>query len=44
MPRNISSGVIRKPPLTTNIPDTTPTADPNASNTKILTGISAIVR
>jgi hypothetical protein len=37
MLRNISSGVIMKPPPT-------PTANPNDSNTKILTGISAIVR
>ena len=43
-PEKISSGVMRKPPPTPNIPDRKPTAPPMASSTRIFTEISAMGR
>ena len=44
MPQNTSSGVIRKPPPTPNIPDRNPTASPSAIITIHGTDISATGR
>ena len=43
-PMKISSGVIRKPPPTPNIPEMNPTVSPIARMTSRLTGRSAIGR
>jgi hypothetical protein len=44
MPATISSGVIRKPPPTPNIPDRKPTAPPMARKTRTFANISATGR
>jgi len=43
-PISISSGVIRKPPPTPNIPDNSPTMPPRPTRRKILTDTSAMGR
>jgi hypothetical protein len=44
MPTRISSGVIRKPPPTPNMPEMKPTATPRPRMSRRLTGSSAIGR
>ena len=44
IPRNINSGVIRKPPPIPKTPDRKPTAAPSARRTNKSTGTSAIGR
>ena len=44
MPMKISSGVIRKPPPTPNMPEMKPTAAPRPRIRKMLTGSSAMGR
>ncbi|MDF2999802.1 MAG: hypothetical protein K0R27_5439 [Xanthobacteraceae bacterium] len=43
-PRKMSSGVIRNPPPTPNMPEMKPTAIPRARRVKMFTGSSAIGR
>ena len=43
-PMKISRGVVRKPPPTPNIPDSTPTPPPIPSRRRALTDISAMGR
>jgi hypothetical protein len=44
MPMKISSGVVRKPPPTPNMPEMNPIASPMARMVMMLTGSSAIGR
>ena len=43
-PMKNNNGVIRNPPPTPNMPDSTPTPPPTPSNVKALTEVSAIGR